>query len=216
MSRIIKDIFILFAITLVAGLALGAVYNLTLDARNEQEKKTLNEAYKEVMPGVDSTEKAKVNLNKMNKHISKEVSEKESEIDYKPINEYKAHIDDVLVAKDSSGNKLGYIITVTDEEAYNGSLTMTVGVDMDGSVKGISFLELKETPGLGMKAKDKAFLKQYVGKDVKFFTYTKDEAEDNSEVDAISSATITTNAVTHGVDACIILADHLDGGDSHE
>ena len=39
MSRIIKDIFILFAITLVAGLALGAVFNLTKGARNEQEKK---------------------------------------------------------------------------------------------------------------------------------------------------------------------------------
>lgn len=216
MKRIVKDILILFAITLVAGLALGAVYNLTLDARKDQEKKTLNAAYKNVMPGVASTSKVDVDLNEMNKHIAKEVKETESEMDYTPYNEFKATIDDVLLAKDKDGDKLGYIITVTDEEAYNGSLTMTVGVDMDGSVKGISFLDLNETPGLGMKAKDESFIKQYVGKDVKFFTYTKDPSEDKSEVDAISSATITTNAVTHGVDACLILADHLDGGDGHE
>ena len=215
MSRIIKDVLILFAITLVAGLALGAVYNLTLDARKAQEEKTINEAYKNVMPGVASTEKVKVDLNKMNKHIAKEVTDKEAEMDYDPYNEFKATITDVLKAKDKDGKDLGYIITVTDEEAYNGSITMTVGIDTNGSVKGISFLDINETPGLGMKAKDEEFLKQYYGKDVEFFTYVKENAEDKSEVDAISSATITTNAVTHGVDACLICANHL-GGESHE
>ena len=215
MSRIIKDIFILFAITLVAGLALGAVFNLTKGARDDQEKKTLNEAYENVLPGVESTEEVKVDLKEMNAHIAKEVKAKESEMDYKPYNEFKATITDVLKAKDKDKKDLGYIITVTDEEAYNGSLTMTVGVDMNGSVKGISFLDINETPGLGMKAKDEEFLKQYNGKDADFFTYVKENAEDKSEVDAISSATITTNAVTHGVDACLICANHL-GGDSHE
>lgn len=215
MSRIIKDIFILFAITLVAGLALGAVFNLTKGARDDQEKKTLNEAYEKVMPGVESTEEVKIDLKEMNAHIVKEVKAKESEMDYKPYNEFKATITDVLKAKDKDKKDLGYIITVTDEEAYNGSLTMTVGVDMNGSLKGISFLDINETPGLGMKAKDDEFLKQYNGKDVDFFTYVKENAEDKSEVDAISSATITTNAVTHGVDACLICANHL-GGDSHE
>ena len=216
MSRIIKDVLILFAITLVAGLALGAVYNLTLDARKAQEEKTINEAYKNVMPCVASTEKVKVDLKKMNKHIAKEVKSNEEEMDYVPYNEYKATIDNVLLAKDKDGKELGYIITVTDEEAYNSSLTMTVGVDKNGSVKGISFLDINETPGLGMKAKDKEFLDQYVGKDVKFFTYSKTGGEDDSEVDAISSATITTNAVTHGVDACLILANHLSGGEGNE
>ena len=215
MSRIIKDIFILFAITLVAGLALGAVFNLTKGARDGQEKKTLNEAYANVMPGVESTQKVKVDLKELNNHIAKEVKAKESEMDYKPYNEYKANITEILKAQDKDKKDLGYIMTVTDEEAYNGSLTMTVGIDMNGSVKGISFLDLNETPGLGMKAKEDEFLKQYYGKDVSFFTYVKESPEDDSQVDAISSATITSNAVTHGVDACLIAADHL-GGESHE
>lgn len=215
MSRIIKDVLILFVITLVAGFALGAVYNFTSSARSEQEKKTLNEAHSAVMPGVESTEKVKVDLKKENKLIANEVDKKEKELDYKPYNPFKAKINGVLLAKDKDGKELGYIITVIDEEAYNSFITLTVGVDMNGSVKGIAFLDIKETPGLGMKAQEEAFLKQYYGKDVKFFTYTKDSPEDDSQVDAISSATITTNAVTHGVDACLILADHL-GGESHE
>ena len=215
MSRIIKDVLILFAITLVAGLALGAVYNFTSSARSEQEKKILNEAYSTVMPGVESTKEVKVDLKKMNKHIAEEVKENEKELNYKPYNPFKAKIDGVILAKDKDGEELGYIMSVVDEEAYNSSLNMAVGIDMNGSVKGIAFLDINETPGLGMKAQEESFLKQYYGKDVEFFTYTKDSPEDDSQVDAISSATITTNAVTHGVDACLILADHL-GGDSHE
>lgn len=227
MGRIIKDILILFAITLVAGLALGAVFNFTKDARDEQEDKTIKEAYEKVMPGVDSYETATIKMNgkdvkvekkilaALNKEIAKEIKSKESETDYKPYKEYKATINKVLLAKDKDKKDLGYIITVTDEEAYDGSLQMTVGIDMNGSVRGISFLDISETPGLGMKAQDENFLKQYYGKDVDFFTYTKTKSEKKSEVDAISSATITTNAVTHGVDACLCMADHL-GGESHE
>ncbi|MBR3173329.1 MAG: FMN-binding protein [Eubacterium sp.] len=215
MSRIIKDVLILFAITLVAGLALGAVYNFTSSARSEQEEKILNEAYSTVMPGVESTKEVKVDLKKMNKHIAEEVKENEKELNYKSYNPFKAKIDSVILAKDKDGEELGYIMSVVDEEAYNSSLNMAVGIDMNGSVKGIAFLDINETPGLGMKAQEESFLKQYYGKDVEFFTYTKDSPEDDSQVDAISSATITTNAVTHGVDACLILADHL-GGDSHE
>ena len=57
MKRIIKDVLILFAITLVAGLGLGAVYNLTLDARKTQEEKTLEQAFLERIGG-DTNEKS--------------------------------------------------------------------------------------------------------------------------------------------------------------
>lgn len=39
MGRIVKDTLILFAITLVAGLGLGFVYNVTSDARAETGRK---------------------------------------------------------------------------------------------------------------------------------------------------------------------------------
>ena len=99
----------------------------------------------------------------MNDHIAKEVNSKEKELNYKPYNPYKAKIEGVLLAKDKDGKELGYIITVIDEEAYGGSLTMTVGVDINGSVKGIAFLDINETPGLGMKAQEDSFLKEYYG-----------------------------------------------------
>ena len=95
----------------------------------------------------------------------------------KTIKSYNATIDEVIRAKDKSGNDLGYIITVTDNEAYGGSLQMTVGIKDDGTVMGISFLSLSETPGLGMKAKDDDFMSQFSNKKVDFFKYTKSEAK---------------------------------------
>lgn len=48
MKNIIKDTLILFAITLVAGLGLGLVYNVTANSRAMQEEKTKTEAYNTV------------------------------------------------------------------------------------------------------------------------------------------------------------------------
>ncbi len=213
MAKIIKDVLILFAITLVAGLALGYVFNVTKSARTEQEKKTLNEAYEKVMPGTNSTKSVKKPSDAKIKDI---VLTNEKNANVKPYNEYKATINDAVKAFDKDGKELGYIITVTDEEAYGGSLQMTVGVDKSGQTLGISFLSLKETPGLGMNADTDSFKKQFKNKKVKFFVYTKTGAKDDNEIDAISSATVTTNAVTHGVNAAIACAQLLNGGGSDE
>ena len=53
MKNIVKNTLILFAITLVAGLGLGFVYNVTSKARNDQEEKTKMTAYESVMPGME-------------------------------------------------------------------------------------------------------------------------------------------------------------------
>ena len=52
MKNIVKNTLILFAITLVAGLGLGFVYNVTSKARNDQEEKAKMTAYESVMPGM--------------------------------------------------------------------------------------------------------------------------------------------------------------------
>lgn len=209
MKNIIKDTLILFAITLVAGLGLGLVYNVTANSRAMQEEKTKIEAYNTVMPGLGSFDNVSFDSVATDKYIKEQINKNETE---KTIKSYNATIDEVIKAKDKSGNDLGYIITVTDNEAYGGSLQMTVGIKDDGTVMGISFLSLSETPGLGMKAKDDDFMSQFSNKKVDFFKYTKSEAKADNEINAISSATITSNAVTHGVNGAIYCVDFITGG----
>lgn len=212
MKNIIKNTLILFAITLVAGLGLGFVYNVTSDARAEQEEKTKLSAYESVMPGLDEFENVSVDSD-CSKYIKNKVKENESANNISVIKPFNANVDEVVLAKDKDGNNIGYIVTVTDNEAYDGSLQMTVGIKEDGTVLGISFLSLSETPGLGMKANEDTFKSQFEKKNVDYFVYEKSGANADNEINAISSATITSNAVTHGVNAAIYCINYITGGD---
>lgn len=212
MNKIIKNTLILFAITLVAGFGLGFVYNVTSDARTKQEEKTKLEAYKSVMNQMESFDEVVIDSTKAADYIKNLVKKNESANNISTIKAFNADIDNVILAKDSSENELGYIVTVTDNEAYDGSLQMTVGVKKDGTVTGISFLSLSETPGLGMKAKDDSFKNQFNNKKAEFFEYKKSGATADNEINAISSATITSNAVTHGVNAAVYCVKYIVGG----
>lgn len=211
MKTIIKNTVILFVITLVAGLGLGFVYNVTSKARAEQEEKTKLSAYQSVMPGMKEFENVKPD-SACTEFIQNKVKEDESANNISPIKSFNATVDEVVLAKDKAGKDLGYIVTVTDNEAYDGSLQMTVGIRTDGTVLGISFLSLSETPGLGMKVDEDSFKSQFQNKKVDFFVYEKNGASAENEINAVSSATITTNAVTHGVNAAVYCVEYITGG----
>ncbi len=67
------------------------------------------------------------------------------------------------------------MFTVVTKEGYAGEIEFTVGINTEGTITGVSFLTIKETAGLGMKAKDDEFKSQYVDKNVESFVYTKSE-----------------------------------------
>ena len=125
---------------------------------------------------------------------------------------YKADIDEAVIACDKDGNALGYVFVITSHEAYGGDLQLALGVAEDGTTNGISFLSLSETAGLGMQADTDEFKSQFSGKNVAQFKYTKSGVASDEEIDALSGATITTNAVTNAVNAGLSYADYLKGG----
>ena len=124
-------------------------------------------------------------------------------------------VDKVLEAVDTDGNGLGYVLTLTSHAGYGGDITFTLGIANDGTVNGISILSISETAGLGMKAE--AVLKpQYAGKKVSSFTVTKQGATSDSQIDAISGATITSNALTKAVNGGLYYFQTKLGGVSYE
>ena len=112
-------------------------------------------------------------------------------------------IDEVMYAMDGDGNLAGYVITVTDHEGYGGDIQFSMGVTLDGTLNGISILSISETAGLGMKAGD-VLVPQFENKKAEQFSYTKQGAANENEIDAISGATITTNAIVNGVNAGLL------------
>ena len=117
-----------------------------------------------------------------------------------------------MEAKGSDGSALGYVVTVTSHEAYSGDLQLAMGVRADGTTNGISLLSLSETAGLGMEADTDSFKSQFAGKKVDKFQYTKSGATVDEEIDALSGATITTNAVTNAVNAGLEYVKSINGG----
>ena len=186
-SESVKNTVSLLVITLIAGLLLGVVYEITKKPIAEEQQRAKEEAYKEVYKEADSFESVDVDAAQAKKVLSAEG--------------YDVTIEEVMKVKDKSGNHAGYVLTVTDREGYGGDIQFAMGVTLDGTLNGISFLSIEETAGLGMKATEEDFMKQFKGKTVEQFQYTKNGATSDDEIDAISGATITTNAVVNGVNA---------------
>ena len=196
-----KDALILFAITLIAGLMLGVVNDITKEPIAQQEQKAKNEACQNVFAAADSFEAQELADSAQIEQVLTDAGIS------------GADIDELMAAKDASGALLGYVITVTDHEGYGGDIQFSMGITHEGTLNGISLLSISETAGLGMRAGE-VLVPQFADKNVSKFTYTKTGATADSEIDAISGATITTNAVVNGVNAGLAYFDKMLKGGS--
>ena len=105
---------------------------------------------------------------------------------------------------------------MTNNEGYGGDIELMVGLNETGDtpvINAISFLELAETAGMGMRAQDPEFIDQFNGKTAaELLAYSKTGASADNEIDVISGATVTTNAVTNAVNGAILAAEYLEEG----
>lgn len=185
MKQIIKNAIILTIITLVAGCALGLVYEITKAPIAEVNYQAKLRAWQAVFPeaDLDSFEAVDVDAD-----IAASVAEGLAE---------KVTVDEVCRV-----DGFGYVITTVDSEGYGGDIKITVGILDDGTVNGISILSINETAGLGMRAKEPSFYEQYAGKNTASFYVSKDGGE-GEPIDALSGATITSRAVTGAVNEAL-------------
>ena len=183
-NKIIKDALALTLITLVAGVALGGVYEQVF------------------------TDAAAFEAVEMDDTLTKTIRDQLDQEGYKA-----QSIEEVMRAEDQSGETLGYAFTVVTSEGYGGDIQFSMGVQNDGTLNGISILSIGETAGLGMNADTPAFKDQFVGKQVEKLQYTKNGATQDDEINAISGATVTTNAMTNGVNAGLCAFRVMEGGD---
>ncbi len=120
---------------------------------------------------------------------------------FETVEDYKASVvgtitvDEIYIAK-KDGKILGGAAQVTGPTYDQGSIL--VGIKTDGTVTGLQFLKLTDSPGFGLKANDptfklpngKTFYGQFEGKNAKKGFVA------GENFDAISGATITSVAVS--------------------
>lgn len=203
MNNIVKNTLILTAITVVSGLLLGVVYGITKEPIAQAQENTKQEAYRTVLSDASEFETVEFDADAAASLLSE--------------NGYTSDvITEIAEGTDASGATVGYVISVQSSEAYDGSLSLSVGIASDGTVKGIEMLDISETAGLGMKADEAEFKDQFKDKNVQKFTYTKTGEDGDDKIDAISGATITTNAVTNAVDSALVYFQNELGGGVNE
>lgn len=209
MKRIVKDTLILFAITLIAGLLLGGVYKITKSPIEAQAKAKTEKAYKAVfqkyyerVSDADGAAESIVSAMSFNEWSADELAQLTDDFGME-LGANTANTLDALVTAYDGESVAGYVVTITNSEAYGGSIQMSVGILADGTVAGVEILSISETPGLGMNAQNDSFLGQFTGVATDAFTYTKTGKQADNEIDAISSATYTTKSMTNGVNAAL-------------
>ncbi len=108
-----------------------------------------------------------------------------------------------LVKEIYAAGSSGWVIMVTPS-GFGGEIEMAVGVDKSGAVTGVSIISMSETSGLGANAKRESFRSQYAGKSGSVAL-----RKQGGEIDALTGATVTSTAVTKGVNAALAAAAEL-------
>lgn len=107
------------------------------------------------------------------------------------------------------GEKVGYVFA-TSAKGYGGDIDIMVGINTEGKVTGVSILEINETAGLGMHAKDEDFRNQFKDKSSQL-SVVKNTTPGDTEILALTGATISSRAMTNAVNIALNLYKQVGG-----
>ena len=174
---ILMLVVVLGLITFVCALLLGVVNGVTKDKIEQNGIETRNAAMSEIIPDAEFTDV-------------------EVPADFAtPADKNQPVVSGVYQAT-LDGTEAGYCVEV-NPKGFSGALKMIVGINADGTVAGIKVTEASETPGLGAKAQsDKNWIAQFAGQPADGSLAV---SKDGGTINAITGATITSRAVTLGV-----------------
>ncbi len=115
-----------------------------------------------------------------------------------------------VIGMDKDGNQVGMVFTTTSK-SYGGEIQVMTGIDNEGKVTGIELLQINDTAGLGMNAKNDSFKDQFIGL-VKDIVVKKNSSNhDNNEITALTGATITSDAVAKAVNSALASYEAITG-----
>ncbi|MDO5142048.1 MAG: RnfABCDGE type electron transport complex subunit G [Eubacteriales bacterium] len=171
-------VVVLGLITFVCALLLGLINGVTKDKIAQNGIATRNAAMGEIIPDAEFTDV-------------------EIPADFAtPADKNQPVVSGVYQAT-VAGQPAGYCVEV-NPKGFGGALKLIVGIGADGTVAGAKVTEHGETPGLGAKAQsDQNWIAQYAGQPA---DGSLKVTKDGGTINAITGATITSRAVTLGVD----------------
>lgn len=99
----------------------------------------------------------------------------------------------------------GYVVRVAPN-GFGGAIDLMVGVKADGTVNGVAVIAHSETASLGANCTREEFRTQYAGGAGPFAV-----GQDGGTIEALTGATVTSRAVTDGVNAALDFVREVQG-----
>ncbi len=193
--RIPRQAVNLLVITAVAGFGLAGVYSITKDKIEEQKLQASAASYKEVLPEAE------------NFSYNEDIKAAVDALDGQPYDTAaygRTFINDVVVGEAADGSVVGYVFDVSSADGFDGTITLALGMQADGTLTGISFTELNETAGMGMRADEPEFKDQFAGKNADQLVLIKSGgASGDNEINSVSGASVTSTAVLNAVNTAL-------------
>ena len=109
----------------------------------------------------------------------------------------------IIAGYGEEGHLLGYCVSV-QSQGFGGPVTMTVGVDLNGTVTGVAIESHSETDRVGTTAMTPEALERYIGRSGTI------RSSGSNAVDTVSGATATSKAITAGVNRALNIVANLD------
>jgi electron transport complex protein RnfG len=184
MNDILKVTINLVLICAAAGVILSATWTFTEPVKVARENEERDLALKGLIPAATSIV---------------------------PVKEVTIAGKEGIVYKALSGDKTEGYIVLSYGKGYSSFIKLLVAVDAEMKVTGIDVLGHAETPGLGDQIETALFKGQFKGKGIDNLVVVKGETQ--TDIQAISGATISSRAVTKGVkEALEILKKEMETG----
>ena len=158
-SGFMKDALILFAITLISGVCLGFVYDITKAPIERATIEANNRTYKEVLSTAAEFSEVEGSAEKI--AVLTESGELEG-LGYGSV-----AIESVLEGKDENGAVTGHVINSLSNNSYGGAVKISVGFDADGAITGV---------GIRLKGKGGGLPGPVCGKKCGFLNSNKDRS----------------------------------------
>ncbi len=182
MKEVLKLGSMLLIICVIAAILLGMTYEFTIDQITAQRQAINEQARKEVLGDADE-------FKPVDEDILKQITDNNDVIQE-------------VFAGYKNGNIIGYAIKATPQ-GYGGPVEVITGIDVDGNISGVRVGNHTETPGLGASATNPEFYSQYDNKTASMDLKVVKANPNEDEIQALSGATITSVAVTDGVNYSI-------------
>ena len=194
-KNVAKLALILFIITAISALLLALTNYVTKDAIAQQTEQKNIQARQQVLPEASSFKEVEDIEN-----YTKETGDQAGTV----VEVYGGYKDENLV---------GYTVKTTPQ-GFGGPVEILTGISTEGKVTGVTILSHEETPGLGARSIEPEFQEQFRDLDANSeVTVIKNAEPSGNQIQAITGATITSKAVTLGVNTSNTVFKAIVGGD---